>query len=87
MTNDSAESFNTATEAEARLCLRNKVHDAQRPASDLGLVLRSDTCRLLFRTVQSFIYQLQQKNNQNSSNQPPPTHECEFQAGATTWPT
>lgn len=59
MMNDPAESFNTVTKAEARLCLKKKVQDAQHPSSDLGL----DTCRLLFRTANNFIYQ--QKNSQN----------------------
>lgn len=55
---------------------KEKVHDAQHPSSDLGLVLPSDTCRLLFRTAQNFIYQ------QNSQN---PPYECEFQALAPTF--
>lgn len=59
--NDSAESFNTATKAESKLCLKKKVNDAQHPSSDLGFVVPSGTCRLLFRTAQNFIYQLQQK--------------------------
>lgn len=55
-------------------CLKKK---APHPSSDSGLVLPSDTCRLLFRTAQNFIYQ--QKNSQN------PPYECEFQALATTF--
>lgn len=50
--NDSPESF----KAEARLCLKKKEHDAQRPSSDLGLVLHSDTCRLLLTLLRTELH-------------------------------